>query len=313
MKSIASTGIGLVSASLIALSASTEVAAGPPTAALTWVSGTGNDAGDCSRTTPCKTFDGAIAKTDPNGEINCLDSGNFGSLTISKSVVIDCKGAVGNVPSTGIVVNVPNGKVVLRNLDINGLGVGTVGIRVVQAAAIHVEDVTIRGHGRSGIEFVPSAAPSSGTSQLTLVRVVSSDNGQHGILVAPVVGKASVAVSGSTFSANGLTGIRVNDNGFAALTNTRLSSNRTHGASAVSTGAGATIFLESVTTSSNQGGGVLASGSLATIYLSNVSSASNLGGSVYPSIGGGTYVSFGTNRKAIFSYNSGTVTSAPQF
>jgi hypothetical protein len=29
----------------------------------------------CSRTAPCKTFAGAIAKTAVGGEIDCLDSG----------------------------------------------------------------------------------------------------------------------------------------------------------------------------------------------------------------------------------------------
>jgi len=42
-------------------------------ATRTWVSGVGDDANPCSRTAPCKTFAGAISKTAPAGEINCLD------------------------------------------------------------------------------------------------------------------------------------------------------------------------------------------------------------------------------------------------
>src|SRR5690349_19227494 len=59
-------------------------------ASRTWVSGVGDDVNPCSRTAPCKTFAGAISKTDVNGEINCLDPGGFGAVTITKSITIDC-------------------------------------------------------------------------------------------------------------------------------------------------------------------------------------------------------------------------------
>src|SRR6266849_3884640 len=49
----------------------------------TWVSSNGADTNACDRATPCKTFAGAISKTAPNGEIDCLDPGEFGTLTIT--------------------------------------------------------------------------------------------------------------------------------------------------------------------------------------------------------------------------------------
>src|SRR5215471_17997219 len=58
-------------------------------ATRTWVSGVGDDANPCSRTAPCKTFAGAISKTAPGGEIEALDPGGFGALTITKSITID--------------------------------------------------------------------------------------------------------------------------------------------------------------------------------------------------------------------------------
>src|SRR3981189_2069874 len=58
----------------------------------TWVWGVGNDANPCSRTAPCKTFAGAISKTAAGGEINCLDPGGFGSVTITKSITIKGEG-----------------------------------------------------------------------------------------------------------------------------------------------------------------------------------------------------------------------------
>src|SRR5690349_3209348 len=70
-------------------------------ASRTWVSGVGDDVNPCSRTAPCKTFAGAISKTAVNGEINCLDPGGFGALTITKSITIDCQGTFGSVLNAG--------------------------------------------------------------------------------------------------------------------------------------------------------------------------------------------------------------------
>src|SRR5256885_14356224 len=99
-------------------------------ASRTWVSGVGDDANPCSRTAPCKTFAGAISKTAALGEINCLDSGGFGAVTITKSISILCNGVVGGVLSagtTGIIVNAAGGQGTLRHLDINGGGAGVIG------------------------------------------------------------------------------------------------------------------------------------------------------------------------------------------
>src|ERR1700729_3674898 len=61
-------------------------------ATRTWVSGTGDDANQCSRTAPCKTFAGAISKTATGGEIDALDPGGFGAVTITKAITIDGTG-----------------------------------------------------------------------------------------------------------------------------------------------------------------------------------------------------------------------------
>src|ERR1700710_1336393 len=91
-------------------------------ATRTWVSGVGDDVNPCSRTAPCKTFAGAISKTATAGEINCLDPGGFGTITITKSIALICEGVLGGVlvsGTNGITINVPpTGVVVLRGLDI---------------------------------------------------------------------------------------------------------------------------------------------------------------------------------------------------
>src|SRR5947209_16065855 len=73
-----------------ALSALSFVSPAHAQATRTWVSGVGDDANPCSRTAPCKTFAGAISKTASFGEINCIDPGGFGAVTITKSISIIC-------------------------------------------------------------------------------------------------------------------------------------------------------------------------------------------------------------------------------
>src|SRR5436305_2021408 len=89
--------------------------------------GGGGDVNPCSRTAPCKTFAGAISKTAAGGEIDCLDPGGFGAVTITKSITIDCAGTFGSILAAGTNgVNVNDGatatpntiKVILRNLSI---------------------------------------------------------------------------------------------------------------------------------------------------------------------------------------------------
>jgi hypothetical protein len=79
-------------------------------ATRTWVSGVGDDANPCSRTAPCKTFAGAISKTAAFGEINVLDPGGFGAVTITKSISIRSDHIEAGVlvsGTNGIVVSLP--------------------------------------------------------------------------------------------------------------------------------------------------------------------------------------------------------------
>jgi len=102
-------------------------------ATRTWVSGVGDDANPCSRTAPCKTFAGAISKTAKDGEIDALDPGGFGVVTVTKSITIDGSptGVAGilNAGTTGVIINVTDGadlrkSVTLRAISFNGGGSG---------------------------------------------------------------------------------------------------------------------------------------------------------------------------------------------
>ena len=180
-------------------------------ATRTWVSGVGDDANPCDRTAPCKTFAGAISKTAASGEIDCLDPGGFGALTITKAITIDCSGTFGSVlvsGTNGIVVSAGTfDKVVLRGLDFSGLGTGLSGVLFLAGGSLHIEQSRIRNfNGLSssfGIAFTPSGASSLYVSDSWVTNNGSGNNG-GGILIKP---------SGSGTARVQLSNVRIQDNG----------------------------------------------------------------------------------------------------
>jgi hypothetical protein len=127
----------------------------------TWVSGVGDDMNPCSRTAPCKTFAGAISKTGVHGEINCLDPGAFGALTITKSIQVDCHevfAGVTNPATNGVSINFDSfaatdtrKSVRLRNINYSGVDTGLRGITITGGAAVtntevFIEDCRIDGN-----------------------------------------------------------------------------------------------------------------------------------------------------------------------
>ncbi|MHB1807829.1 MAG: right-handed parallel beta-helix repeat-containing protein [Solirubrobacteraceae bacterium] len=153
-----------------------------------WVSGVGDDANPCSRTAPCRTFAGSIAKAGEGGEIDALDPGEFGSVTITKAVTISVTGVIaGVVPASGanaISIDAPGKHVTIRGLDINGQGTGLNGISVTAAASVRIEDSSIYGFAGSGVSFQPGAE----VSRLIVANSEIYDNGGDGVAAAPANG-----------------------------------------------------------------------------------------------------------------------------
>ena len=186
-------------------------------ATRTWVSGVGDDANPCSRTAPCKTFAGAISKTAAGGEINCLDPGGFGAVTITKAMTISCQYTEGGVLAGGNGITVNAGvadAVFLRGLDIFGVNPPSNGVRFLAGGSLHLEDVVIRRFNAAnsfGVSFIPS-----GASRLYIVDSRISDNGASntggGINVDPgPAGSATVFIRNSIISNNPSTGILAAD------------------------------------------------------------------------------------------------------
>lgn len=200
-------------------------------ATRTWVSGVGDDANPCSRTAPCKTFAGAISKTAAHGEIDVLDPGGFGTVTITKSITIDGTtgagfGSILNANVPGVIINAAATDVVtLRNLSINGAGSGTVGVRILQAGAVYVENCQI--FGNSGTD--PNGRGISDVRTNAGALIVADSvvrNNVNGIVVdAPAIGATlrNIGLYGNSLSGFVLSA------GWGTVTNSVISDNLSFG------------------------------------------------------------------------------------
>jgi hypothetical protein len=189
-------------------------------ATRTWVSGVGDDANPCSRTAPCKTFAGAISKTADCGEIDALDPGGFGAVTITKSITIDGTGTLAGILAsltTGVIVNAPSDKVItLRGLSINGACNGIRGINWIQGKTLNVEDCVIFRFANEGI-LVNDADGMSLNVRNTVIR----DNVGDGI--STTTSSATLGVK-TTLDHVRLSG---NGNGFHAKSGSRMTAHET--------------------------------------------------------------------------------------
>ena len=206
-------------------------------AARTWVSGVGDDVNPCSRTAPCKTFAGAISKTSAGGEINCLDPGGYGGVTITKSITIDCEDTQGSILASGIngvsvndsASGFPNTiNVVLRGISINGSstgaqnasgnpGSGLVGVNFTSGASLVLEQVIIQDFNAGTATGVRIATGGSTRTYINNSTIINNGLGATGggIQVTPtgVGGTARVVVTNSRIEDNTNNGFRVDTTG----------------------------------------------------------------------------------------------------
>jgi hypothetical protein len=249
-------------------------------ATRTWVSGVGDDANPCSRTAPCKTFAGAISKTAAAGEINCLDPGGFGAVTITKSITLNCHDVFGSVLVSGTnAINInaaTTDRVILRNLQIQGVNSGLVGVKIFAAAVVSIEDCVITQFAQQGI----SDSRTAGATKLFIRNTVVSHNVGDGISIAATA--PSNAEIENTSSINNLTGVSASGGSLVMVRRSVFSGNAT-GISA--SGAGGINIDNSAI--SNNGTGVTGA---SNIRVSNSDVTFNTTGF------SGTTVSYGNNR-----------------
>ena len=194
-------------------------------ATRTWVSGVGDDANPCSRTAPCKTFAGAISKTADCGEIDALDPGGFGAITITKSITIDGTGTLASILAsltTGVIINAPQDKVItLRGLSINGACNGIRGINILAAKTVNIEDCVIFRFAGDGITSTDNVS----CLKLNIRNTVIRDNAGDGInAVASATSLVRLTLSNVSLNGNN-NGLRARSGVTASATNSVFAGN----------------------------------------------------------------------------------------
>jgi hypothetical protein len=202
-------------------------------ATRTWVSGVGDDVNPCSRTAPCKTFAGAISKTAAKGEINCLDPGGFGGVTITKSMTIRCDHVEAGVLVSGtngiVIAAAATDRVVLEGLDIEGLGTGVNGVSISGAIKeVFIIRCTIRDFTGNGVNM---ASTTSGARAFITDSFILFNTG--GVNVAGTANNVNITrtqiLSNTSFS------IQANSGNVISVANSNLNGSPT-GVSLIGTG-----------------------------------------------------------------------------
>lgn len=281
-----------------------------------WVSATGSGS-SCTQTTPCATFQTAV--NAGANEVHCLTSGNYGPVTITASLIIDCgSGNVGNISvgttSNAITINTASAAtIILRHLSLNGSGTAQDAIHTLNFASgsLTVEDCTIQGwanasnpnSGGVGIFFGPTAG--RGFLQVSNTQ---SFNNHWGIVVAPQNNQiASVALNRVELSGNLYYGIQLQGSVVAGtMRDSIVAGNGYYGV--FTTAAQVYFTVEGSSIVANVGAGIL---------TDSAGSVVNVGGSTIGGNGTGVFalagslISFGDNRMSANGSNGAFTSTTP--
>jgi hypothetical protein len=119
--------------------------------AQSFVASGGDDGAACTRAAACRTFQGAIGKTVPGGQITCLDAADYGPVIITKATSIVCDGPRGAIflAGDGSAVSIQAGvsdAILLSGLDLRGGGsAGESGVSITSAGSVVIQRSTITG------------------------------------------------------------------------------------------------------------------------------------------------------------------------
>jgi Pro-kumamolisin, activation domain/Divergent InlB B-repeat domain len=291
-----------------AFSVSADFGTSGPQAARTWVSASsGSDSNPCTLALPCLTFAAAQAQTEAGGEIDVLDPGDFGPVTITQSLTID--GGQTN-PSTitapagtsGIVVSAGATDVInLRGLSFSGFNQpGTSGVTFNSGAGLAVDNCVFQDFAAAGIMFAPGNG-SATKVKLVIAHTTVVDNAT-GIWIKPTGGStADVELESLTVSNNAGDGLRVDSTGGSGATNltitdSTLSLNLGSGIDALSGPGSVTADITRVVASAN-GNGILSnqtSGGTAAVTVGHSVLYGN--GTALQASGGGSLLSYSNNQ-----------------
>jgi hypothetical protein len=288
--------------------------AAPAQAQRVFVSATGSDGNPCTFASPCRSFQHAHDLAPAHGEIDVLDPGGYGAVTITKAISIQGHGFSGiTVASagTGITINAPAAAAVMLNgLIIDGANAGYEGIVFNSGNSLVVNDCLIQNFFfNSSIDTSGAAIfvqPSSGSVQFAITNTIMTNNGGPGVLYLPPSGStaALTGVLDHVVIANNLsTGIvfnTLNSGGVTttfSITNSTTSNNNGDGLFLTSATAPMTGSIDNLAASKNAAG-IIVEG-VAKVTLSRSIVTANFGFGVQDVTSGNTFYTFGNNQVAL--------------
>ena len=257
-------------------------------ASRTWVSGVGDDANPCSRTAPCKTWAGAISKTAACGEIDALDPGGFGAVTITKSITLDGTGTFASILAsltTGIIVNAAATDVItIRGISINGFCNGIRGMNILQAKTVNVEDCVIFRFAGEGI-----LVNETSDLRLNVRNTVIRDNTGDGIqtFTSSASLKIRTTLEHVSLIGNGH-GLHARSGSLATARNSVFSNNTNNGIFADAAASNSAVVFAWANQISNNGGIGVRAGNAGNVGTSGVEIAQNM---IDSNVGSGVLVS----------------------
>ncbi len=241
-------------------------------ASRTWVSGVGDDANPCSRTAPCKTFAGAISKTAAGGEIDALDPGGFGAVTITKGIVVQANA------STDVVT--------LRNLRINGIGSGINGVQFNSGKALLIQNCEIFGFTGNGINIT------SAGGKVFVDGTRSDNNGGSGIGITSSA-LTTVSIHNSQFELNTNFGVFASNFSQVVVSDSVANGNSIGFIASANAGTAELDLVNSAASNNTTGVQAGGGGATANVRVSGVAVYGNPTG--FATSAGGTLKSFGNN------------------
>jgi hypothetical protein len=276
-----------------------SIPANAATTSRTWVSGVGNDANTaslCSRTAPCATFAAAQTVTTAGGEINCLDPGGFGGVTITQSISIICgtAGEAGVLASSILISAGSTGVVYLSGLDFDGFNGSPNGVVINSARRVTIQNCVIQGF-QFGIVAQPNTSMTLEIKDTTVI-----NNSSIGVAIIPSE-TVYASIDHSLIQNNKVNGVQA-DGSFGGavllgISDSSMSLNSGNGLAVFSGPANAKVNVIRSSFVTNGGFGIQASqsGGNASVILGSSMFADDLGGAIGLA-GGGTVYSLGNNQ-----------------
>jgi Right handed beta helix region len=286
-----------------------------------FVSAAGSDNNNCINTnTPCRHFQNAYNAMPAGGEIDVLDPGNYGALTVNHGLSIVGRGwaTVGAVSgAASITINAGSSDTItISGVQLDGAGTSnTNGIEFNSGGGLTVTDCLVQnfnGFGAAGTGILMQ--PSSGAVKFIIANSVIVNNGYNGFWYHPTSGSATAnGVIDHVVATNNSYGIAINiaDGGGAttvAIANGTVSNNSTVGILFLNSSASLAASIDNTAVTSNASG-IEACGTVNVLLTRSVIQGNGSG--ITNNTSPNTFYTYGNNLIDLNGLNGSSNISSP--